>query len=941
MAQLFETATPCSFDSWKKSGSDDVISDSSNGVVSVEAAAAPGLPLLADNDLVIGRASDKMVLAELSAEEMNSNANTTSGESSAERSDEELRSESSTESTSRRPLFEFMPQFEHSSYDFMVPEGSNPESTVLAVISYLGQKDQPMPIFKISFDRMRWFEIGEVMKKELDNYIEYKVTINQRADVYVQYNLTKNGSYKFSVEAHDAGTMHTASIRVDVLSLYPTTRRSTTSTTSTTTVTSELPTTVEALVITTPLVTTVKSSESTTESEPSTASISELSAEAGTTSSVAPQSLPLELTTSLESNESSHNLQTTLAQDDKEEITSTLPDEATEENSDSTLPTPSPQSSAEVHMTPDVSQFQHSAEEHSTVESQHADELQSTTSSGKDLELTTEGSDVEIHESSGTDPEVNSTEKGTEGNDATITSTTQESNEELKIVVEGTEEGKFSVEGALRKGSIIRGLAISVTSTQKKKHYTKLSLEGSDAFEIRPKQLYSGNKAYLFLENPSSLSSSTVVTITAEGKNSMATKEITITGTSSSDEGVERASNSEKTVDVVEYNFSISESASSGSIVGQIKDGDSKRVVGPPGLFSLIGSDLILSCPDEGSCLDYEKQQNHHVLLVDAHGKKTAPVHVKIDVLDVNDNPPRLEASDNFIRLSNNRLIMPFLVQVMDDDGPASNKNHLSLSGSGANFLALSKLSEGLYQVEVVGFAPAGIHQLEISVSDGESSDTVAVEVQVQNSRSHARFRRSKYSRTITADKVHEGNQLLQVELEGVPIDEARFVILQGNPGWLSIDDYGGRIGMAKYIKEVEAGRYSVDIGAVHRQSNALLAQTRLEIKVIGGAETEKKVFAQSIFERTLDRVSQAWKSLSFAEMSTEFSVPFKTHGSVTVTAPSTFAIDENGQQKEFDNEAITIKDQEVVFRQSALTDLRAVSVQLSANGEKELDFVL
>ncbi|RCN43004.1 hypothetical protein ANCCAN_10963 [Ancylostoma caninum] len=189
-------------------------------------------------------------------------------------------------------------------------------------------------------------------------------------------------------------------------------------------------------------------------------------------------------------------------------------------------------------------------------------------------------------------------------------------------------------------------------------------------------------------------------------------------------------------------------------------------------------------------------------------GRKTAPVHVKIDVLDVNDNPPRLEASDSFIRLSNNRLIMPFLVQVMDDDGPASNNNHLSLSGSGANFLALSKLSEGLYQVEVVGFAPAGIHQLEVSVSDGESSDTVPIEVQVQNSRSHARFRRSKYSRTITADKVHEGNQLLQVELEGVPIDEARFVILQGNPGWLSIDDYGGRIGMAKYIKSVLSSQF-------------------------------------------------------------------------------------------------------------------------------------
>ncbi|EYC09200.1 hypothetical protein Y032_0061g3205 [Ancylostoma ceylanicum] len=899
----------------------DVGAESSNGVVSVEATSAPGLPFLFNNDLVIGRASNKMILAELSAEETNSTANSSFEDNSAEKSEEEARSESSTESTSRRPLFEFMPQFEHSSYDFMVPEGSNPESTVLAVISYLGRKDQPMPIFKISFDRMRWFEIGDVMKKELDNYIEYKVTINQRADVYVQYNLTKNGSYKFSVEAHDAGTMHTASIRVDVLSLSPTTRRSTTSTTSTT-VTSELPTTVEVLVITTPLVTTAKSSESTTESEHSTTNIVELSSEDGTTSSNSPQSLPLEPTTLPETTESSHEMQTTLAQVENEEITSTLSDE--EENSDFTLPTTSPESSAEVHLTPDLSQSQNSAEERSTVDPQPSEEPQSTTLFKKDLEVTSEDSNIEIQEGSGTAPEISSTQRVGEDSSAPVESTTQESNEVLKIVVEGTEEGKFNVDGALKKGSMIRGLAISITSTGKKKHYTKLSLEGSDAFDVRPKQLYSGNKAYLFLENPSSLSSSSVITITAEGKNSTATKEITIIGASSSDDVVEHESNLEKTVDVVKHNFSISERAPSGSTVGQIKDGDSKKVIGPPGLFSLIGSDLILSCPDEGSCLDYEKQRAHHVLLVDAHGKKAAPVHVKIDVVDVNDNPPRLEASDNFIRLSNNRLIMPFLVQVMDDDGPSANKNHLSLSGSATNFLALSKLSEGLYQVEVVGFAPAGVHQLEISVSDGESSDTVSVEVQVQNSRSHARFRRSKYSRTITADKVHEGNQLLQVELEGVPIDEARFVILQGNPGWLSIDDYGGRVGVAKFIEEVEAGRYSVEIGAVDRQSNALLAQTRLEIKVIGGAESEKKVFEQSFFERTLDR-----------ETSSEFSVPFKTHGNVPVTAQSTFAIDENGQQREFDNEAVTIKDNEVVFEKSALADLRAVSVQLLANGEK------
>ncbi|VDN31313.1 unnamed protein product [Cylicostephanus goldi] len=86
------------------------------------------------------------------------------------------------------------------------------------------------------------------------------VTINQRADVYVQHSLTKNGSYKFSIEAHDAGKINTASIRVDVLSLSPTTRRTTKITTSTTqeTVPVKITTTREALSITTPLITTTK-----------------------------------------------------------------------------------------------------------------------------------------------------------------------------------------------------------------------------------------------------------------------------------------------------------------------------------------------------------------------------------------------------------------------------------------------------------------------------------------------------------------------------------------------------------------------------------------------------------------------------------------------------------------------------------------------------------
>ncbi|VDM77579.1 unnamed protein product [Strongylus vulgaris] len=169
---------------------------SDNRIVSVEIPTTAETLLTAANDLVIGRAAEKMILAELSAEDFSSN---NASNSSEDRSKENLTGVS-TETTPHLPQFEFLPQFEHSSYDFMVPEGSNPASTVLAVISYLGRKNQPMPIFKISFDRMRWFEIGDVIKKELDNYVEYQVTINQRAEVYVQYSLTKHGSYKFSIE---------------------------------------------------------------------------------------------------------------------------------------------------------------------------------------------------------------------------------------------------------------------------------------------------------------------------------------------------------------------------------------------------------------------------------------------------------------------------------------------------------------------------------------------------------------------------------------------------------------------------------------------------------------------------------------------------------------------------------------------------------------------
>ncbi|KHJ90688.1 hypothetical protein OESDEN_09461 [Oesophagostomum dentatum] len=488
-----------------------------------------------------------------------------------EESEENAVSEASTEASPRRPVFEFMPQFEHNSYDFMVPEGSNNVSTVLAVISYLGRKEQPTPIFKISFDRMRWFEIGDVTKKELVNYVEYMVTINQRADVYVQYSLTKNGSYKFTVEAHDAGTMQTASIHVDVLSLSPTTRRSTTKTVPTTAYIAassplNLTPPLDMFGMTTPLATTKKSKEITEELETTLAEVDSTTAEDLTTTE-----LPLaDSTTASETQEATEETSKSEMTTSKnsDEVTQSHSEEVTEESDDIVFST-----STEIFdVTTELpTTAQDPIVEVVTAELQPLDESDVTTKSDEKISLVLASVDMEVVEGFGFSAET----------------TTEESTEEIKIVVEGTTGGKFEFDGSLEKGSIVRGLAVSVVSSGKKKGYTNLALEGTNAFDIRPKQLYTGNKAYLFVKHPSLLTPSNSVTIKAEGEGSSSSKVLTITASASEQSTAKDVSDvvpENKAVEVEEYSFSISEDAPSGTTVGQIRDGGAKKVVGPPGL---------------------------------------------------------------------------------------------------------------------------------------------------------------------------------------------------------------------------------------------------------------------------------------------------------------------------------------------------------------------
>lgn len=74
-----------------------------------------------------------------------------------------------------------------------------------------------------------------------------------------------------------------------------------------------------------------------------------------------------------------------------------------------------------------------------------------------------------------------------------------------------------------------------------------------------------------------------------------------------------------------------------------------------------------------------------------------------------------------------------------------------------------------------------GEYELQIVLEDTskEFNDVrKTVPVYVQNTKSHAHFRRETYSRTLMANEIHSGQRITEPELEGVPIDSVRFVIL-------------------------------------------------------------------------------------------------------------------------------------------------------------------
>lgn len=69
--------------------------------------------------------------------------------------------------------------------------------------------------------------------------------------------------------------------------------------------------------------------------------------------------------------------------------------------------------------------------------------------------------------------------------------------------------------------------------------------------------------------------------------------------------------------------------------------------------------------------------------------------------------------------------------------------------------------------------------------------------LRIQSSSPKVLFRRQNYERTVEIKKLQTGSPIIQVELDGAERDAIRFVIIEGNPGWLAIEEFGGSVYVA------------------------------------------------------------------------------------------------------------------------------------------------
>uniref|UniRef100_A0A915E8M8 Cadherin domain-containing protein n=1 Tax=Ditylenchus dipsaci TaxID=166011 RepID=A0A915E8M8_9BILA len=304
---------------------------------------------------------------------------------------------------------------------------------------------------------------------------------------------------------------------------------------------------------------------------------------------------------------------------------------------------------------------------------------------------------------------------------------------------------------------------------------------------------------------------------------------------------------------LAEYEFQISESGASGSVVGQVQvtDGKARK-------YSLLGQghqnfqisengEITVACNNKSYCLDRESKETFYLIAIAADLEQTqssaSPVPVTIHVLDENDNGPVLQIFDKEIHITNGEILDPFLISMIDMDSANHQNNKLDLEGPVAGNFVLEKISDSLFQLKIVSILESGEYSLKIVATDADGknpSQTAQVKLVVTGSpQSSVHFKRNLYERSLLPDKLHKGNPLAQLELEGVAIDAVSFVILE-NPGWLAIESFGGNVFVGDVPKNsVKAGHYVATVAAVDRESQKIVAKCQIEVNIVGGTKVE------------------------------------------------------------------------------------------------------
>ncbi|CAO4375853.1 unnamed protein product [Caenorhabditis nigoni] len=777
-------------------------------------------------------------------------------------------------------------KFDQPSYDFMLPEGKNENSTILAVVDFITRKHNVKPTFIVNFDENEWFDIGNIEKTRADNADVYKATVILRPNANVAIAKTEGGLYKFVVEAQQGDVvLATTNISVDVISLAPTTKR------VRVTVPSEPKMITEAVEVTTTVVDSLESSEPETDV---------LTLGGGSSESPATSEKPSKSPESSESTIEASESPTTTS-----EASSEAPESATTSatssddvltigGSDDDLTTPVSTSTSEEE-----------EEEVEVLDSEDQD------ASGEGSAEPESSGELESQEDPITGPiTILPLQISPDGEIQPI--------ENVHLNLRGAPEGTIQIPRGARPGDVIRGVNVDFQGVEGQE--IQLSIEPEGILEIRPSSIFSGEETALFLQNiPVSTDEDVRVQkleVVARFANSSIRSPFQL--------NFETASESSEGSDMLslrEIEFGVMESAESGRTIGQV-DGDLK-IIGGNGnrRFSLVGNDLILSCGqfDTEKCLQDDAQKTFSLILMPKNGE-LAPVQVTILV----QQQANLRTSDKVIRISDNRIISPFAVIT------ERTRKNIKLDGDAAKFLGFLKAQEGLYQLIVVNSAASGRYTLQISLEDSEDvssspeSPNQKIDVFVENSQSHAHFRKPKYSLEIDANTIENGVKLTQVELEGVPIDEAKIMILDGNPGWVTVEEYGGKVNVGKYDGPIYTGKSSIRIGAVDKKTWTILTETVVEVEVKNGQEpveneqdSSENLEKSRVLEATFDR-----------EKSETFDIQLDDKN-LKLDLKSMYGIDEKGRKVPLDPTTIQVTPTHLQIAPESLKMLRLLGLTL------------